>query len=268
MFNQNQKLQPITAAPFAGASPTPVSARPSQEVIEARQESQIWTTFALSPHLRANELQVSVREGKATLTGNVADGVNKDLAKQIALGVDGIKTVDNNIEVLLNYTVPAQSEKRSFGEMVDDATITSTVRSKILWSRYADGLRANVDTVRGKLSLTGTAESADAKECAGKLATNTQGVRSVDNQLAIQSAMAGVAGNVGTDIADGWITTKVKSTFMFSTNVPGSDISVSTNDGIVKLSGKMENTAERALAIELAGNVRGVKGVDSNSLMM
>ena len=30
-------------------------------------------------------------------------------------------------------------------------------------------------------------------------------------------------------ISDGWITTKVKSTFMFSTNVDGSDIAVSTD---------------------------------------
>ena len=47
-------------------------------------------------------------EGKATLTGNVAEDVNKDLAKQIALGVDGIKTVDNKIEVGPNYKPPAQ----------------------------------------------------------------------------------------------------------------------------------------------------------------
>ena len=69
-------------------------------------------------------------------------------------------------------------------------------------------------------------------------------------------------------MADGWITTKVKSTFMYSTNVNGSDIAVSTNAGIVKLTGKMDSGAERALAIELARNVRGVKSVDSSSLTM
>jgi hypothetical protein len=53
--------------------------------------SQIWTTFALNPYLSANDIKVSVREGKATLSGIVADGVNKDLARQIALGVNGIK---------------------------------------------------------------------------------------------------------------------------------------------------------------------------------
>ena len=55
---------------------------------------------------------------------------------------------------------------------------------------------------------------------------------------------------------------------MYSNNVNGSDIGVSTNAGVVKLSGKMDSGAERALAIELARNVRGVKSVDSTSLTM
>jgi len=50
--------------------------------------------------------------------------------------------------------------------------------------------------------------------------------------------------------------------------VGGSDISVSTHDGIVSLSGKVVSGAERAVAIELAGNVRGVKSVNSSSLTM
>ena len=35
-----------------------------------------------------------------------------------------------------------------------------------------------------------------------------------------------------------------------------------------KLTGKTDSAAERAAAIELAGNVRGVKSVDSSSLTM
>ena len=250
MFNQNQKTV-------------------SQETIEARQESQIWTTFALNPYLSANDIKVSVREGKATLTGNVADDVNKDLARQIALGVKGIKAVDNNIEVPTNYMAPAQSAERGFGEVVDDATITATVKSKMLWSRYVEGIKANVDTTRGKVTLTGTADSTEAKDFAAKIATNTQGVHSVDNQLVVGfEKSGGIARTMGADIADGWITTKVKSTFMYSRNVDGSDFAVSTNGGIVKLTGKTDSAAERAAAIELAGNVRGVKSVDSSSLTM
>jgi hyperosmotically inducible protein len=270
MFKQSRNvlLAVGIATAIAGTSAAFANAKPSQEVIEARQESQIWTTYALSPYLRANDLKVSVHEGKATLTGNVAEDVNKDLAKQIALGVDGIKSVDNKIEVVPNYKAPAQSADRSYGEKIDDASITSEVKSKLLWSRYADGLTANVDTTRGKVKLSGTADSQEAKVAAGKLAANTRGVDSVNNQLVVETAKPGVAKNATNDVADGWITTKVKSTYMYSTNVNGSDIAVSTKSGIVTLTGKMDSGAERALAIELAQNVRGVKSVNSNSLTM
>lgn len=266
-YSNNVLLALAVTSAIAGTSAF-ANAKPSQEVIEARQESQIWTTYALSPYLRANDLKVSVHEGKATLTGNVAEDVTKDLAKQIALGVDGIKSVDNNIEVVPNYKSPAQSADRSYGEVIDDATITSEVKSKMLWSRYADGLTANVDTTRGKVKLSGTAESQEAKDAAGKLASSTRGVHVVNNQLVVVAAKPGVAKDATNDVADGWITTKVKSTFMYSTNVNGSDIAVSTNSGVVTLTGKMDSGSERALAIELARNVRGVKSVDSNLLTM
>ena len=90
----------------------------------------------------------------------------------------------------------------------------------------------------------------------------------MNNQLVVVAAKPGVAKDATNDVADGWITTKVKSTYMYSTNVNGSDIAVSTNSGVVTLTGKMDSGAERALAIELARNVRGVKSVDSNLLTM
>lgn len=245
----------------------------AQNITEARQETQIWTTYALSPHLRANDLKVSVRNGKATLTGTVEEDVNKDLAKQIALGVSGIKTVDNQIVVQSDYTPPKRSSDRSFGEVVDDATITSVVKSKLLWSKHTEGMVTNVDTAAGKVTLRGAAESAQAKELAGRLAMNTDGVVAVNNQLVVKGTKATAVATTkaatkeaGRDMSDSWITTKVKSTFMFSNNVKGSDIDVSTKDGVVTLTGKVHSGAERDLAVELANNVRGVKSVQSKGL--
>ena len=56
----------------------------STAVNDARQEAQIWTTYALSPYLRANDIKVVVHDGSATLTGKVDEDVNKELAKEIA----------------------------------------------------------------------------------------------------------------------------------------------------------------------------------------
>lgn len=247
------------------------SATPSQEVVNARQETQIWTTYALSPYLRANDIKVSVDAGKATLTGTVEEDVNKDLATAIAKGVTGIKDVDNKIEVLADYKPAATG--RGYGDHIDDLTITSTVKSKLLWSKYTDSQSIEVETNAGKVTLVGTADTEEAKALAGRLATGTHGVKSVDNKLVVDKT-PGVTGmakastkEMGKTISDSWITTKLKSTYMYSRNVNGSDINVSTNAGVVTLSGKLDSGVERALAIELAQNIRGVKSVQSKELI-
>ncbi len=212
--------------------------------------------------------------GTATLSGTVEEDVNKELAQQIALGVSGIKTVDNQILVKADYVPSArESQERSFGEVVDDATITATVKSKLLWSKNTDGLEIDVDTRMGKVTLQGSAENGAAKELAGRMAKNTRGVVSVNNQLVVEaskpkSKVADVDSEHDTsqEIADTWITTKVKSTYMYSSNVENDNISVSTTDGNVTLSGKVSSGAERELATELAQNIRGVKSVNATAL--
>ncbi len=257
----------VSSSVFAGPA--------TQDVTEARQEVQIWTTYALNPYLRANDLQVSVHQGTATLTGSVDEDVNKELAKQIALGVSGVKQVDNQIVVQGDY-VPAKGTKsQQYGDVIDDATITAAVKSKLAWSKYASAMDTNVTTKAGKVTLTGTAESTASRDLVIRLTRNTRGVISVDNQLKIGVDKPTVAEKVEQTadvaeqkIADSWITTKVKSTFMYSNNVRSSDIDVSTSNGIVTLSGKVDTGAERELAIELAKNVRGVRDVESKSLVL
>jgi len=259
------------------------------EVANARQEARISTTYALSPYLRNHDIQVSVSGNTATLTGSVPEDVNRDLAEQIALHADGVTKVDNRITVLTDYKAPERGSERSYGERIEDAGITTAVKSKLLWSRSVDGIAASVETEHGRVVLSGTAPSAAAKVEAGNLAKNTRNVVSVDNQLIVQAvkpdpgetritqrdssanqspAEDGILAQAGEAVSDSWITMKVKSTLLYSSNVSGNDVSVSTSDGVVTLSGRMNSGAERALAISLAENVRGVKSVQSTSLTL
>jgi osmotically-inducible protein OsmY len=245
----------------------------AQDMTEVSQSVQISTAYTLSPFLRTHDLQVSVQGNKATLTGKVEAEINKDLAMQIALGVTGIEEVDNQITIEKDLVAPKADEERSFGQIVDDATITASVKSKLLWSKFAEGLNTNVDTESGKVTLKGTADTGAAKELAGRLAMNTRGVASVDNQLKIKNEKPSVVDKVekamdstGQSLSDSWITTKVKSTFMYSSNINGSQISVSTDKGKVNLSGMVSSAVERALAMEIAQNVRGVKSVSAKEL--
>ena len=238
----------------------------------ARQEAQIWTTYALSPYLRANNLSVSVQNGKAILSGSVEEDVHKELAGEIAEGVSGINDVDNKITVDADYKA-TNSGTRGYGDVVDDATITTAVKSKLLWSKHTEGMDTKVVTNNGKVELSGTVASQQAKQQAEKLAKNTDGVRSVSNRLVVSASSDNGKtyrkqdADKGTMISDSWITTKVKSTFMYSSNVASSDISVNTDKGIVTLAGKVDSGIEQALAIELAQNIRGVKSVSSKQLI-
>src|ERR1041385_6883708 len=92
------------ALAITALSGSAVASSTAHELTEGRQETQIWTTYALNPHLRASDLKVQVHGSTATLTGNVEEGVSKELAAQIALGVEGIKDVDNQIVIQPGYT--------------------------------------------------------------------------------------------------------------------------------------------------------------------
>ncbi len=62
---------------------------------------------------------------------------------------------------------------------------------------------------------------------------------------------------------DTWITTSVRSRYFADNSVKGRDIDVSTQDGVVTLTGTVDSDAERTQAIRIAEGVDGVKRVDA-----
>jgi hyperosmotically inducible periplasmic protein len=72
------------------------------------------------------------------------------------------------------------------GQYMDDAAITSSVKSKLVSDKFANLTRIDVETTNGTVHLLGIVENPDQKVRAGKLATQVAGVKSVDNDLEIQ----------------------------------------------------------------------------------
>lgn len=242
----------------------------SEQVADARHEAQIWTSYAMNPHLHAFELSVKVDGNKAILDGKVDDSVAKDLAGQIAQDVEGIAHVDNRIVVDPNYVRPARgASERSFGEKVGDATITASVKSMLLWNTHTDGLDIHVDTNNGKVTLTGTAATSAEKDLAGRIARDTNGVMGVNNEIAVSgkpSTTAKSTAQAEQAMSDSWITSKVRSSLMFTRGVSSFNITVTTLDGVVTLKGSLDSTAERELAVRVTKDIRGVKRVDADGL--
>lgn len=65
---------------------------------------------------------------------------------------------------------------------------------------------------------------------------------------------------------DTWITTKVKTELMATKGIPSTDISVTTTNGNVTLSGVVDTKAQVQKAVAVAQAVKGVHAVDSSAL--
>ncbi|HVH32932.1 BON domain-containing protein [Tahibacter sp. UC22_41] len=69
-------------------------------------------------------------------------------------------------------------------------------------------------------------------------------------------------------VGDTWITTKVKTELLADSAVKGSDINVSTVNGVVTLAGVLDNQAAIDKAITIAKGVKGVTDVDTRALKL
>ncbi len=65
---------------------------------------------------------------------------------------------------------------------------------------------------------------------------------------------------------DTWITTKVKAELATTRGISSTDISVTTKNGIVTLSGVVDSKAQVQKSVAVAKAVKGVHSVDSSAL--
>jgi len=74
----------------------------------------------------------------------------------------------------------------SVGEYIDDATITTQVKARMVENKQVDAAAISVETLNGTVMLSGFAKSSLEKETAGTIARNVNGVKSVRNEIAVR----------------------------------------------------------------------------------
>jgi hyperosmotically inducible protein len=94
------------------------------------------------------------------------------------------------------------------------------------------------------------------------------GVMAMAVLLIMSSTSIGIAGSAGEFVDDSVITTKVKSSFVADSAVSALDISVETSQGVVNLTGIVNNEQERQRAIQIAQETNGVKQVNARNLFV
>lgn len=153
--------------------------------------------------VKAYQIDVDTERRVVTLTGEVQTTVAKDQALKLARETDGVQDVIDKLAVTETAATTgildrgrdtAESAGRKTadaagraGGVVTDAALTSAVKSKLLADPKVSGLRIDVDTSNGIVTLTGdVATQAEADE-AMRLARTTEGVQNVVSKLRVSA---------------------------------------------------------------------------------
>lgn len=76
--------------------------------------------------------------------------------------------------------------QESVGAYIDDATITSQVKSRFIENKQVDAAAISVETMKGTVMLSGFAKNYTEKVTAGDIARAVKGVTMVKNEIAVR----------------------------------------------------------------------------------
>lgn len=170
----------LAAAPAQAGSDGP-------SVKDARIEGSLVTAYTLNDDLNPFDIDVTSRSGNVTLKGTVDSDIDKDLAGEIAEGVDGVKDVDNELEVDKHAEASNDRDHEGgFARTVKDATVTASVKTQLLANTDTDGLDIHVETDNGTVVLSGQVDSEEQSDLAENVAENASGVKDVENNLSVR----------------------------------------------------------------------------------
>jgi hyperosmotically inducible protein len=146
---------------------------------------------------------------------------------------------------------------KTAGQGVDDTTIQSEVKAKLMGDDLFGGSAINTEVRKGVVQLGGFVDDAKKAADAAAVAAKVDGVKLVDNQLHTRQGKA----SMGQKLDDRGITTKVKSSIADADFGDGIKVNVDTYNGVVLLTGFVDTQAKKDDAGARASNVANVKSV-------
>jgi hyperosmotically inducible protein len=169
--------------------------------------------LAADDTVKAYRIDVDTKDRVVTLSGAVDTAAARTKAVEIARGTNGVRDVVDQLTVSPGATPTtgiddelqrkaaeaADKAKETGGKAADaaretadkaedvasDATLTTKVKTKFLADTGVSGLKIDVDSKAGVVTLTGTVPTAAEKRRAIELAKETDGVKSVVDRLKV-----------------------------------------------------------------------------------
>src|SRR5580692_2554735 len=138
-----------------------------------------------------------------------------------------------------------------------DSRIESSAANSYVFKTYLKDDSIKTVSKDGAVTLTGAVADESQKTMAENTVASLPGVKSVDNELQINSGQPA-------EHSDAWITMKVKTALLFHRNVSATGTTVYTKDGIVSLQGVASSMAQKELTTEYARDVDNVKEVKND----
>lgn len=155
----------------------------------------------------------------------------------------------------------ASGQHRSTGEVIDDSSIATRIKSELLADELTDGLNIDVEVDRNKVQLNGFVNSQAQIDRAGEIARSTSGVDSVQNNLQVSDGGDRMTGEY---IDDKALQARVKAALAEDAVVHSMKIDVEVNRGEVSLGGYVDSTAARNRAVDITRRIDGVVTVYNN----
>jgi hyperosmotically inducible protein len=217
--------------------------------MDDRIESSAKKSYVFKTYLKNDDIKIESKDGAVTLTGYVSEESHKSLAQETVASLPGVKSVDNKLEVK--------------GELLienSDAWLTAKVKTTFLFHRSVSAM-TEVDTKDGIVTLKGDATSQAQKDLTSEYAKDVEGVKDVNNEMTVTKTPKKADRTAGEKIDDASITAQVKLTLLFHRSTSALGTKVVTKHGMVTVSGKAKNAAEKDLVIKLVDDVHGVKSV-------
>jgi len=221
--------------------------------MDDRIESSAKDSYVFKTYLKGDDIKIESKDGAVTLTGTVADESHKSLAKDTVASLPGVKSVDNGLELKSEH--PAENS---------DAWLGLKVKTMLLFHRNVSATKTDVDVKDGIVTLRGEAASEAQKELTTEYAKDVEGVKEVKNEITVVEPSGKPEETLGEKIDDASITAQVKMSLLFHRSTSVMSTKVETTDGVVTVSGKAQNAAEKDLVTKLITDIHGVKSVVNN----
>ena len=217
--------------------------------MDDRIESSAKKSYVFKTYLKGDDIKIQSKDGVVSLTGTVSEEFHKSLAQETVASLPGVKSVDNRLEV--KGERPAEKS---------DAWISTKVKTTLLFHRSVSVV-TEVNTKDGIVTLKGDADNQAQKDLTTEYAKDVDGVKDVKNEMTVSKTTKKKPRTTGDKIDDASITAQVKMTLLYHRSTSALNTSVTTKKGVVTLSGKAKNAAEKDLAAKFAKDVKGVKSV-------